>query len=83
MNEPLPKFELPKTEDEAIAEELGLARCLGPVDLKQLRRDFAMKNHPDRFGPSQRVSAARRMSIANMLIDAQLKQQLKQRPPAK
>lgn len=69
-----PKTEPVLTEDEAIAEELGLRADLADVDLKQIRREFAKKNHPDRFGPAQRVRAARRMSIANMLIDQHLKQ---------
>jgi hypothetical protein len=64
----------PRTEDEAIAEELGLTMTLAKADLVRIRRDFAKKNHPDLCSPAQRPHAARRMSIANMLIDAQLKQ---------
>jgi hypothetical protein len=64
----------PKSENEAIAEELGLIRPLATAELRQLRRDFAKRNHPDRCAPAQRLRAARRMSIANMLIDAALKQ---------
>jgi hypothetical protein len=64
----------PQTDDEAIAEELGLSAILAEVDLRQIRREFAKKNHPDRFGPAQRMRAAQRMSIANMLIDRHLKQ---------
>jgi hypothetical protein len=67
-----------KSEDETIAEELGLRADLAIVDLRRIRRDFAKKNHPDRFEPAQRLGAARRMTIANMLIDARLKQ----RPPS-
>lgn len=69
-----PKPEPPKTEDEAIAAELGLHADLATVDLRRIRRDFAKKNHPDRFEPARRMGAARRMSIANMLIDERLKQ---------
>jgi len=58
-----------KTEDEAIAEELGLSTDLRPIDLKRMRRDFAKRNHPDRFEPEKRSGAGQRMSIANMLID--------------
>jgi hypothetical protein len=68
------KVEQPKTEDQAIAEELGLSPDLATVDLQRLRRDFAKKNHPDRFEPARRTNAARRMSIANMLIDEQMRQ---------
>ncbi len=67
-----------KSEDEAIAEELGLRADLAIVDLRRIRRDFAKKNHPDRFEPALRLGAARRMTIANMLIDAHMKQ----RPPS-
>ncbi len=63
-----------QSEDDAIAVELGLRADLADADLKQIRRDFAKKNHPDCFGPAQRLRAARRMSIANMLIDQHLKQ---------
>ncbi|WP_051335470.1 hypothetical protein [Methylocapsa acidiphila] len=70
-----PKVEAPLSEDDAIAEELGLRAGLAEIDLRQLRREFAKKNHPDQFGPTQRMRAARRMSIANMLIDQHLKQQ--------
>lgn len=64
----------PKSEDEVIAGELGLTKSLAKADLARIRRDFAKSNHPDLCAPAQRVRAARRMSIANMLIDAQLKQ---------
>jgi hypothetical protein len=63
-----------KTEDEAIAGELGLSPGLGTIDLKRIRRDFAKRNHPDRFEPAKRRSAERRMSIANMLIDELMRQ---------
>jgi hypothetical protein len=72
-----PKPETIKTEDEAISAELGLSADLATVDLRRIRRDFAKKNHPDRFEPARRTGAARRMSIANMLIDEQLKQKPK------
>ena len=68
------KVEPAKTEDQIIAEELGLGPTLAPVDLQRIRRDFAKKNHPDRFEPARRPNAARRMSIANMLIDEQMRQ---------
>ena len=73
-NAKLPPASAQKSEDEVIAEELGLRADLAIVDLRRIRRDFAKKNHPDRFEPAQRLGAARRMTIANMLIDAHLKQ---------
>jgi hypothetical protein len=63
-----------KTEDERIAEELGVTPELRTIDLKRIRRDFAKRNHPDRFGPANRSNAERRMSIANMLIDELMRQ---------
>jgi hypothetical protein len=69
------------TEDEEIAQELGLHADLASVELKRIRRDFAKMNHPDRFAPAQRIAAARRMTIANMLIDAHLKQKPTARSP--
>jgi hypothetical protein len=66
-------LEPPKTEDQTIADELGLSPELATVDLQRIRRDFAKKNHPDRFEPCRRTAAARRMSIANMLIDEQMR----------
>ena len=72
---PIPKTRAaPKSEDEAIAWELGLRADLAVVELRRIRREFAKKNHPDRIEPALRVNAARRMTIANMLIDAQMKQ---------
>ncbi len=62
-----------KSENEAIADELGLEPGLAIVDLKRIRRDFAKKNHPDRFEAARRPLAERRMSIANMLIDEQMR----------
>ena len=47
---------------------------LRTIDLKRIRRDFAKRNHPDRFGPANRNNAERRMSIANMLIDELMRQ---------
>jgi hypothetical protein len=73
------QFSRPKTEDEVIAAEMGLHADLARADLRKIRREFAKKNHPDRFEAPQRMSAARRMSIANMLID----EHLKKKPPAK
>jgi hypothetical protein len=63
----------PKSEDEAIARELGPRTDLALAELRRIRREFAKKNHPDRIEPALRVNAARRMTIANMLIDAQMR----------
>jgi hypothetical protein len=61
-------------EQDAIAEELGLHEDLSMNELKRRRRAFARDNHPDRLDPSKRDLATRRMTIANMLIDRELRQ---------
>jgi hypothetical protein len=61
-------------EQDAIAEELGLHADLSLNELKKLRRTFARDNHPDRLDPSRREVATRRMTIANMLIDREIRQ---------
>lgn len=61
-------------EQDAIAEELGLHDRMSVNELQRIRRLFARDNHPDRFAPHQRELATHRMTIANMLIDRQLRQ---------
>lgn len=84
-NEPAPapdavqlEIKAPRSEDEEIAEELGLAKAYAKTDLERIRREFAKKNHPDLCPPPFRIRASRRMSIANMLIDARLKERRQQ-----
>jgi hypothetical protein len=55
-------------EPEALARELGLG-TVGAADLGRLRRNFALKNHPDRVAPHLRQRALARMQMANRLID--------------
>jgi hypothetical protein len=70
-----PITEEPRPADPtAIGEELGLARDLSVGDLNRIRRTFAMRNHPDLCAPAHRELATQRMRIANMLIDAALRQ---------
>lgn len=64
--EPAPE-ELPSIDAEAIAAELGLGQP--GVDPREVRRRFALSNHPDRMPPHLRKRAMIRMQIANMLID--------------
>jgi hypothetical protein len=42
-------------------------------DLSRLRRQFALANHPDRASMAEREDATRRMMVANMLIDGEVK----------
>jgi hypothetical protein len=56
-------------DDDSIAAELALSRVKNLAELKQIRRAFALRNHPDLFQPNMRPRATRRMKVANMLID--------------
>jgi hypothetical protein len=61
-------------EPEALARELGLRPGLTRHELARARRAFALDNHPDRLPPSRRETATRRMTLANALIDAAMRQ---------
>lgn len=63
----------PSVEPRDIARELGLSRFASVRALQRLRRDFALKNHPDRMPSTLRVQATKRMMIANALIDSAVK----------
>lgn len=60
--------DLPPADPAAIAVELALD-TMPSADLGQLRRAFALRNHPDRVPPHLRERALARMQIANRLID--------------
>ncbi|MGO9008110.1 MAG: hypothetical protein ACLQIQ_07580 [Beijerinckiaceae bacterium] len=64
-------IELPVIADDedAIAAELALSRVRTQAELKQIRRAYALRNHPDLLHPVLRADATRRMKIANMLFD--------------
>lgn len=49
--------------------ELGLASNLTEDDIIVLRREFALRNHPDRVQSELRTLATQRMMIANDLMD--------------
>lgn len=49
--------------------ELGLASNSTEEDVISLRREFALRNHPDRVQPELRDLATQRMMIANDLMD--------------
>jgi hypothetical protein len=71
--EPVPSPAPPKSEHEAVVDELHLTPGLSCEDLARIRREFAKINHPDRVLPTQRDEATRRMTIANSLIDEALR----------
>lgn len=56
-------------DEDTVAAELALSRVASLAELKQVRRDFALRNHPDRMHSAVQGWATRRMTIANMLID--------------
>ncbi|WP_156386801.1 hypothetical protein [Aureimonas sp. Leaf454] len=56
-----------------IARELGLSRFASVRALQRLRREFAARNHPDRWPPAFQDRANQRMMVANALIDSALK----------
>jgi hypothetical protein len=58
---------------DSISGELHLTPDMTIDDLHRIRREFALKHHPDRADPAQRARATQRMTIANALIDEALK----------
>jgi hypothetical protein len=56
-------------EPEIIRVELGLNANPSEADVTTLRREFALRNHPDRVSPELRAIATQRMMIANDLTD--------------
>jgi hypothetical protein len=63
------------TEGEAFLDpnkillELGLNSNFSEADVAMLRREFALRNHPDRVPAELRELATQRMMIANNLMD--------------
>jgi hypothetical protein len=49
--------------------ELGLDLNFSEADIATLRREFALRNHPDRVLPELQELATQRMMIANDLMD--------------
>jgi hypothetical protein len=65
----IPEISTALADEDTVAAELALSRIASLAELKQVRRDFALRNHPDRMHPKVQDWATRRMTIANMLID--------------
>jgi hypothetical protein len=57
----------------SVADELHITAQMTLSDLNRLRREFALTNHPDRVPSAERENATRRMMVANMLIDGEMK----------
>lgn len=49
--------------------ELGLSSNVTEADIAMFRREFALRNHPDRVPAELRLLATQRMMIANDLMD--------------
>lgn len=56
-----------------ISRDVGLTANLNPDEVATLRRQFALRNHPDRVAVDLRELATQRMMIANALCDHYLK----------
>jgi hypothetical protein len=69
---PAEKRPLP-SDKELVRVELGLAENATRADIQRIRRQFAIRNHPDMLDASERDEATQRMTIANMLLDDALK----------
>lgn len=71
---PETKRELRRQTDRfSIAAELNLRAGMPRDEIYRIRREFALSNHPDLFDSGLREIATRRMTIANMLIDEELR----------
>jgi hypothetical protein len=57
----------------SVARELGLDTSKSIADLLQLRRAFALQNHPDLVPQEKRAQATTRMALANFLIDREIR----------
>lgn len=59
----------PLLDPNKILIELGLDANFSETDIASLRREFALRNHPDRVHSDLRELATQRMMIANDLMD--------------
>lgn len=59
----------PLLDPNKILLELGLDANFSEADIATLRREFALRNHPDRVRSDLRELATQRMMIANDLMD--------------
>ena len=75
VQEPPPR--IAPADDQSVAAELCLSTARTGDDLRQIRRSFAMRNHPDRVPDWLREEATRRMRIANALIDRAMRDKVK------
>lgn len=69
VDPPTPPSDLP-ADVESIFVELGLRPGLTADQIAQIRRQFALRYHPDKLPIELRKNATERMMIANALCDA-------------
>lgn len=62
-------------DPQKILSELGLHSAATEQEIAILRREFALRNHPDRVPSDLREIATQRMMIANDLMDRHLARQ--------
>lgn len=71
--EPQPPAHLLRDAPEEVEADLAIAADDTIERLGEKRRSFARLNHPDAVAPQFRPLAHRRMTIANLLIDAAIR----------
>lgn len=64
---------LVRQQPHEIAADLQLSSKDTVADLQEKRRSFARNNHPDIIHPAYRHLATARMTIANLLIDTEIR----------
>jgi hypothetical protein len=72
-SESAPKPAGKSCDPRAVAAELRITAAMTCSDLNRLRRKFALANHPDRADLALRENATRRMMVANMIIDGEVR----------
>ena len=77
VKEPTAAEPEPSVDPDEIARELCLEGALKSREFDRLRRDFALRNHPDRVPEHLRARAVIRMQVANMLIDEAKRRRLR------
>lgn len=78
--EPMANAENPRPVSIAtIEEELALHPAMSPDDLRAVRRDYALRNHPDRVPERLRTLSTLKMTLANTIIDAAIERRIKMR----
>jgi hypothetical protein len=62
--------DLPAVSSATIEKELALHPAMSAEELRAIRRDYALRNHPDRVPERLRALSTLKMTLANAIIDA-------------